>query len=608
MHSKNFLVVNKMNQQRVVDYIFQYLYDLGIEDVFTLTGGGAMFLNDGIISHGRMNAICNHHEQACAMAAVGYAKYRNDFAAVVITSGCGATNAMTGLLDAWQDNVPVIFISGQVKLKETTAMVDVPLRQFGVQEADIISVVKPLTKYAEMIKEAGSIAYHLEKAAHIAKTGRPGPVWLDIPQDIQGAIVDENNLNHYTPDDSQVPGLQKEDADFLLDAIHQAERPIVIAGNGIRLSGQVSEFRDFIKHHNLPTSVSYLGPDLLTQADPLYVGRLGNKGDRAGNFAVQNADLIISIGCRLSVALTGFEYQMFGREAQLVVIDIDANEHKKNTVRIDRLIHADVREFFKAVESSSTPARSEWIETCNRWKQSWPVSQDSYPEPLVNKYEFIKSLSDQMSADAVVVSDAGSSYYVASQALLINSTEQRYLTSGAQADMGFTLPAAIGACVARKNLDVIGITGDGSLQLNLQELQTVKHHGLPIKLFVWNNEGYLSIRATQRKFFEERYIGTNESSGVSFPDLSKIASAYGIDYLRIDSSDKLPIGIQSVLAHQGPIICEVFCPPDQEIIPAVSAMKKEDGSMVSKPMEDMYPYLPRDEFYENMIITPLDEE
>lgn len=597
-----------MTEIRVVDYVIQALYEHGIEDLFTLTGGGAMFLNDAMACHDRMNTVCCHHEQAAAMAAVGYAKYRNHLAGVVVTSGCGATNAMTGLLDAWQDSVPVVFVSGQVKLRETSEGAGIALRQFGVQEADIISLVRPLTKYAAMVKEPSDIAWHLDKAIHLAITGRPGPVWLDIPQDIQGAPVEASRLPRYQPPTESGPALRDDDVTALINAIAAAERPIVIAGNGVRLAGQVSAFRSFIERHHLPVAVSYLGADLLTQDCPLYVGRLGNKGDRAGNFAVQNADLVIALGCRLSVALTGFEYGLFARAAKLIVVDIDAEEHAKKTVQIDRLIHADLRDLLRSMDNTASAARDEWIADCASWKARWPVSTGDEPGPGVNKYRCIREISRQLGDDGVLVSDAGSSYYVASQGFLVRTEGQRYITSGAQADMGFTLPCSIGVAVALRGRDVVGITGDGSLQLNLQELQTLKHHGYPVKLIVWNNNGYLSIRATQRKFFGGRLLGTDASSGVSFPDLEKIAAAYDLPFVRIAQPEELDDGLARALRTPGPVICEVMCPTDQELVPAVTAMKRADGSMVSKPLEDMYPYLDRDEFRANMRIAPLPED
>ena len=570
-----------------------------------------MFLNDAVAAHPQMKAVCNHHEQACAMAAVGYAKLRNGYASAIVTTGCGATNAITGLLDAWQDNVPCVFVSGQVKRKETCYNATVPLRQFGVQEANIVAVVKSLTKYAVMINDPQEILFELEKAAFLAKAGRPGPIWIDVPLDVQGAMVDPAVLRHFTPDAESAikPSPSPAEIAELQNKLALAKRPVIIAGNGIRLGGAVEFFLKFVEESKIPVAVSYLGADLLPSDHPQYVGRLGIKGDRAGNFAIQNSDLVISIGCHLSVALTGFEYELFAREAKLVVIDIDPDEHRKNTVKIEQFIHSDVIEFFvKFASPKSLESWSSWGEMCRKWRVQWPVCLPSYAEEKegINKYLFVEKLKNHLKADSVVVSDAGSSYYVTSQALKIRE-QQRYVTSGAQADMGFTLPAAIGVSVAKGGSEVVGITGDGSLQMNIQELQTLVHHQLPVKLVVWNNNGYLSIRTTQRKFFSGRELGTDAQSGLSLPDTEKIAAAYGIAFLRVSESRLLDAALDKMMSIQGPVILEVMCPENQEIIPTASSKKLPDGRMVSKPLEDMYPFLDREEFLANMIVKPLDE-
>ncbi len=596
---------------RVSDVIVDFIHKLGVDTVFTVTGGGAMFLNDAVAAHPQMKVICNHHEQACAMAAVGYAKLRNSYASVVVTTGCGATNAITGLLDAWQDNVPCLFVSGQVKRKETCYNATVPLRQFGVQEANIVAVVKSLTKYAVMLNDPQDVLFELEKMAYLAKSGRPGPVWLDVPLDVQGAMVDFDTLRHYAPEPelSAKPAPAQQDLETLRAKFAAAQRPIIIAGNGIRLGGAEAVFQKFVEQSRVPVVFSFLSVDLLPSDHPQYVGRLGIKGDRAGNFAVQNADLVVSIGCHLSVALTGFEYDTFAREASLVVVDIDPDEHRKNTVKIDQFIYADVSEFF-GVFSAPPPALAwaAWGDTCRRWRTQWPVCLPEYANENegINKYFFIEKLKDHLEKDSAVVSDAGSSYYVTSQALKIRD-RQRYVTSGAQADMGFTLPAAIGVCVANPGIEVVGITGDGSLQMNIQELQTLVHHRFQLKLVVWNNKGYLSIRATQRKFFAGREIGTDTKSGISFPDTEKIAAAYGIPFFRVSTNAALDEALNKLMNTDGPAILEVMCQENQEIIPTASSKKLPDGRMVSKPLEDMYPFLDRAEFLSNMIVKPLNE-
>ena len=595
-----------MNKTNVAQAVANFMaHDLGITTVFTVTGGGAMFLNDAFGNHDSLNAVYNHHEQASAMAAVGFAKAKNDFGLVCVTTGCGCTNALTGLLDAWQDNVPVIFVSGQVKLRDSTGGTGLALRQLGVQEANIIRIVASITNHAVLIEDPSRVRYEVERAVWLAKAGRPGPVWIDIPQDIQGAPCDWEVQERFLPP----PRIYEGDADDLAELnqkLAKSSRPIVLAGNGIRLAGQRTQFRRFIERLGLPTVFSYLSMDLLPSDHPLAIGRLGTKGDRPGNFAVQNADLVIVLGCRLSIPLTGFEYDKFAREAEIVVVDIDQAEHTKGTVDIDQLIITDIRDFFEQ-ERFDPGEWHDWATTCLRWKGAWPVYDSEYAkEENVNMYEFAENAPNIADEDAQFVSDAGSAYYVSSQALQLKEL-QRYHTSGAQADMGFTLPAAIGVAFACPEKQVIGVTGDGSFQMNIQELQLLVQYQPNIKLCIWNNSGYLSIKTTQRKFFDANYAGTGKDSGLSFPSVLKLCEAYGLPYVLVDSPKTLKARLSDAFAKKGPVIVEVICPEFQEVIPNVSALKKDDGSMVSKPIEDMYPFLPRKEFLANMIVKPIEE-
>ena len=597
--------------QRVSDFIADYLQQSGINDVFLVSGGGMMFLSDGVAKNPGLHAICHHHEQAAAMAAVAHAKFTGTPSAVMVTTGCGGTNAITGLLGAWQDNTPVIFISGQCKRAETIRYSGKPLRQFGVQEADIIAVVSSLTKYAVMVDDPQRIAYELDKAVAIATSGRPGPVWLDIPLDIQAANIVVEMLPRFdrrnaTAEIKTTP--TPDDMELFRDALTQAKRPVIIMGQGVRLGKAIEELQAFIHRYRIPVVASRLGIDILPSDDPLFIGRIGNKGDRAGNFAVQNADLVIAMGSRLSVSSTGHEYRQFAREAMLIVVDIDPAEHLKQTVRVDHLIAADIKCFLTQLLEMDFTVDDGWCERCLTWKQRYPVFLPEYVKEQVgvNLYAFIDVLSRNMPDHSVVISDAGSAFYVTSQGVMLNAS-QRYITTGGQAEMGYTIPATIGVSFAAPGYTILGITGDGSFQMNMQELQTIVHHRLPIKLFVWNNDGYLSIRATQQKFCEGRLIGTDPTSGVSFPALEKIAQAFGIPFFRINNQHEMPAIIKEVIATNAAVICEVICLRDQEIVPTVSALKRADGTIVSKPLEDMYPFLPREEFAENMIVKPLDE-
>jgi acetolactate synthase I/II/III large subunit len=587
---------------RVADYIAQFLEKRGIKHVFTVTGGGAMFLNDGLAKSTNIKGIFNHHEQACAMAAVGYSKVNNEIAVVMPTTGCGGTNTVTGVLDAWQDSVKVVFISGNVNKRETTYCTDIPLRKYGVQEANIVEIVKSITKYATMITDANSIAYELEKAFNICESGRPGPVWIDVPLDIQGTFIDEDNLEHYVSEPKQSKNL---DYSVLEQYLKEAKRPIVVAGYGIHLANAQDEFVKFIEKYNLPAAFTYLTIDLLPSDHPLYVGRLGTKGDRAGNFAVQNSDLVISLGSSLSVSVTGFRYETFAREAKKFVVDIDVNEHKKPTIKIDHLVNADVKDFLLDCELDYRTDQW-WVDKCASWRDKWPVMIEDYKDTTngINIYYFLSELSKRNKPDAITISDAGSAYYTTSQALQIKD-KQRYITSGAQADMGFTLPAAIGAAVASGGKNIIGITGDGSFQMNIQELQTIVNFKLPIKIFVLNNGGYLSIRNTMDKFFNSRYYGTDAKSGLTLPEVSKIGLAYGIPCYRLSTAEDLEETLETILDAEGPVLIDVICPFKQDMSPSSSAKQNEEGKIVSQPLENMSPFLSEEEFKNEMIIKPL---
>jgi len=595
---------------RVSDYIANFIYRQGVKEVFMVTGGGMMFLSDGVFCHPKLKAVFNHHEQAAAMAAASYAKYSGNFGVAMVTTGCGGTNTMTGVLSAWQDNVPCVFISGQCKRKETIRNSRLALRQLGVQEADIIDLVGPITKYAVMVNKPEEILFHLQKALYLAKSGRPGPVWLDIPLDVQGALINEKELYRFKSKDfvlSYKDNPTHQEINKFKHYLDNVVRPVIICGQGVRLSKAIPEFKKFIRKHNIPVVVSHLGIDILPNSHPLYIGRIGNKGDRAGNFALQNSDLVISLGSRLSVSSTGHEYNTFARESKIVVVDIDPVEHKKNTVKIDLFINSDICNFLRSLKNVSLNDTSEWVNKCRRWKKSWPVCLPQYKDDRkgINLYYFIDQLSKKLKKKTVVISDAGSAFYATSQGILLKQG-QRYITSGGQAEMGYTIPAAIGVCFANNRKETIGITGDGSFQMNLQELQTIVHYKLPVKIFIWNNNGYLSIRSTQSKFFNGRLIGTDESCGISFPKVKKIARAYGIKYYYVRRSNKLEGVISRILNEKGPVICEVMCQKDQEIVPAVASTRLEDGTMVSKPLEDMYPFLDRKTFLSEMIVKPVD--
>tara|TARA_B100000902_G_scaffold23957_1_gene28828 strand:+ start:838 stop:2544 length:1707 start_codon:yes stop_codon:yes gene_type:complete len=567
---------------RVVDYVIDEVYKAGAKHAFTITGGGAMFINDAVAAHPSIVPVCNHHEQASAMGGVAYSKYTGKPSLVCPTTGCGGTNSITGLLDAWQDSVPVIFVSGNVNLHQISPP---GVRNLGVQEARIIEIVESITKYAKLIESVDDVEEIVQTAIKAATTGRPGPVWIDIPMDIQG---------------KQMPVFSLE------DEIKKAERPLILAGGGISCAGiSREEFREYVKEAKIPVVTTYNSVDLIESDDPYFVGRVGVKGTRAGNFAMQNCDLLLVLGSRLPVPVSGYNYKTFARDAKVIVVDIDKEEHSKNTVKIDKFIHSDLKDFLYK-NPISTNVLS-WQQKCIRWRDSWPIipiQNNKSNETGIDLYDFTGKLNKNKPDDSVVISDAGSAYYVCSQATGIKG-KNRYITSSAQAEMGFTIPACIGAAFAGSPC-VIGVTGDGSFQMNLQELQTIKHHKLPIKLFVWNNGGYLSIRTTQKKFFEGREIGTDEDSGVSFPDLVRVAYAYDMDYIKVSDYDSLTPALQTIFANDDPMIIEVMCQKWQEVIPTLQGRKNPDGTISAPPLEDMYPFLSREEFCDNMIVETVE--
>jgi acetolactate synthase-1/2/3 large subunit len=597
---------------RVADFISKFISDeLGIQDIFMLSGAGSMHLTDGVACNPKLRAICVHHEQSASMALEAYARTNENFAVGYFSTGPAALNALTGLGGAWQDSVPCLFISGNVKQSTCTHSEGVPgLRQFGVQELDIIPVVTSLCKYAAHLAKPEMVRYELEKAVSIAKSGRPGPVWLDIPMDVQSALIDPENLPSFNAIE-KMPMASKEDLDYVVKLLVNATRPVIIAGRGVRLAGARELLKDLATNFNIPVVTPYLGIDNLRHDIDVYIGKTGVKGDRAANFAMQNSDLILAIGTSLHITVVGYEYEQFAREAKKVVIDIDLTSHLKKTIKIDRLIESDARfaieELLKTLEKAQYKAPRDWLVRCVGWKKNYPVCLPEYKDTVdaINVYSFMERLSALAGPGDVFIGDAGSAIYAVSQGVKLIHDNQRYIPSSAMATMGYTVPAAIGVSIALKGRRVLAITGDGSLQQNIQELQTYLHYKLPIKLFIWNNDGYLSIRASQKNYFNKRYIGEGALSGVSIPDTLKIASAYGIAAARVRELQQLDEAIQKALDHDGPYILDVITPPDQPIIPAVSSRVNTDGTMSSRPLEDMAPFLDREEYARNMIIKSI---
>ena len=594
---------------RVADFIADFIFEeLNVKHVFMVTGAGIMHLTDGVASHPKLQAICPHHEQTSSMAIDAYSRASENFGVGFFTSGPGGTNAVTGLCGAWQDSVPCLFISGQVKKKETTNNAKIPgLRQFGVQELDMIPIVKYACKYATTLNDPNKVKYELEKAVHIAKSGRPGPVWIQIPMDVQSSIIDETKLNGFEHDDV-IPTASDAEVDKIIKLLKKSKRPVIIAGQGIRISGAISLLEKFTSKFKIPVVTPFLGIDTIKSDLLQYVGKTGVKGDRPANFAMQNSDLIIAIGTSLHVTVIGYTYKHFAREAKKIVIDIDKKSHKKKTIDIDSFILSDAKKFFEKIikftENETLNDYAKWINQCNEWKKKYPVCLPEYKQnkKSLNSYLLIDTLCKHSKKNDIFVSDAGGTYYATCQAIQLTKPGQRYIPSGAMATMGYSLPAAIGISVATNKGRVIALTGDGSFQQNLQELQTLIEYDLPVKLFVLNNDGYESIRVSQKNYFDNRLIGESNQSGLSFPDTLKIAKAYGIKAVRIRNYQELENKLDGILNFDKAVIVDVIIPRDQPIIPTVSSVVNPDGTMSSRPLEDMAPFLDREEYKKNLYI------
>lgn len=609
-------------KQRLADYVADFLVEHGVTDCFSVVGGGAMHLNDALGHKEGLKVTYNHHEQACAIAAEAYARLDNRIAAVCVTTGPGGTNALTGVVGGWLDSIPMFIISGQVRY-DTTARYALkytgePLRAMGDQEYDIVKSVEHMTKYAVMIEDPMQIRYALEKAWHLATTGRPGPVWIDIPVNYQGGYIETDDLMGYDPtdDDSKLPPEVPEDViATVLEKIKKAKRPVFHAGYGIRLSGGYEMFRKVAEKLNIPIVTYWNAVDLIEDENPLYCGRAGNMGDRPGNWAIQNADLILAIGTRISIRQVGYNWKTWARAAEVIMVDIDQAELKKPTLHVEMPIWADAKDFLtKMNEALSSKLRmdDEWLATCQRWKKEYPAVQPRQWEEngtTANVYAFVRYLSSRLPENSLTAVSNGACCVVGNQAYVIQKGS-RMANNSAIASMGYGLPAAIGTCIGGGRRNTICLEGDGSIMMNLQELQTVLTNKLPIKIFLINNNGYHSIRLTQNNLFSNHTkVGIGEESGdLSFPEFEKIATAFGYPYYSAHSNKQMKEVVDKVLELDGPVFCEIFTDTKQVWEPKSSTKRLEDGTLVSPPLEDLAPFLPREELEKQMFIPLLDEE
>lgn len=639
-------------KKKVAQIIADFMVAKGVSHVFTVTGGGAMHLNDAFGHHPELNCIYNHHEQACSIAAEGYARFSGKIACVCVTSGPGGTNAITGVLGGWQDSVPMFVVSGQVKRITTTEYMDVPLRQLGDQEFQITDSVANMTKYAVMLTNAEDVLYHLEKAWFLANHGRKGPVWLDVPLDIQAAEVEEDTLRHFDERkyykyiemfgenasfgagkdmkepvadvaadfwkgtaqaknaklqqvlSADSPEWKDEYAEQVMQALKKAKRPVILAGTGIRLADAREELLEFIDALKIPVVTAWNAHDLLWEGHPYDCGRPGTVGTRGGNFVIQSADLVIILACRMNIRMISYQWEHFAKDAVKIWVEIDKNELCKPTIKPEIPVHADVKEFLVNINNlikkknfTCESMQADWLSWCKDVQKQYPaVKKEFYESDMLNPYVFIKELTQRLHEDTAVVCGNGSACVITFQAAEIKKG-QRYFTNSGCAAMGYGFPAAIGVAVQGGIKNTVCIDGDGSFQMNMQELQTVVQNELPIKIVILNNNGYHSIRQTQTNLFKGReLVGVSRSNGISFPDLEKLSYAYGIPYVRIASVDDCGSKLEDALVTNGPIIIEAVVDEKQNFEPKLSSKVLPDGTMVSPPIDDMYPFLEREEY------------
>lgn len=595
---------------KLTDYIVKRLEAEGVKHLFMISGGGAMHLVDSVGRSKKIKYICPHHEQAAAIAAEGYARTSGKMGVVVVTSGPGGTNTLTGVIGQWLDSVPCLYLSGQVKFETTIASVPkLKLRQLGDQEINIVDIVKPVTKYAVMVRDPMTIRYHLERAIYLATHGRPGPVWLDIPLNVQSAMIDEKKLKAYDPRQDKIK-LGPSKVGEVIKLLKKSKRPVLLIGQGVRLAGAEKELRRLVSYLNIPVLTAICAHDLIESDHPLFFGRPGICGDRTGNFVLQNCDLLIAIGARLGIRQIGYGYDQLAREARRIMVDIDRSELEKPTLKFDLRVQADAKmfivEMLERARQEVGGDRSAWLAWCRKAARSLPTLFDDNPDNprYVNSYRFADQLFRQLKNGDQVVTGNGTAYTSTFQAMRIKKGVRVIANQGC-ASMGYDLPAAIGSCLARKKRPVVLITGDGSLQMNLQELQTAVANQLPLKIFVLNNNGYLAIRMTQDAYFNGRHYAAGPEGGVTLPAISRIACAYGIKAVRISNHKELRTKIARVLSAKGPVLCEIMMDPKQTLFPKVSSAVDKTGKLISKPLEDMYPFVERKLFNDLMIVRPV---
>ncbi|MEI7252651.1 thiamine pyrophosphate-binding protein [Pectobacterium versatile] len=591
---------------RVADYVMKRLYQEGVEHLFMVTGRGVLYLSDAAAKQEGLDCICVHHEQAGAYAAMAYSQVNHKMGACLVSTGCASTNAITPVLCAWQDDVPMIVISGQNSLKETVTYTGLPIRTYGQQEADIISLVTPITKYAVMVSDPESIAMELDKAFHLARSGRKGPVWIDIPLDIQNMRVDEDELKRLEFNENKLSASDS-DMEFLLEALAASERPVVLIGSGVRSAGAEAVLDAVIDKYSIPVVYSASATDIYKSDKKLSIGAVGTMAtNRAANFAMQNSDLLIIVGSRMTSMTTGNNPEKFARCAKIIAIDIDESEYKKANLAVDKLILSDAKDFLNKLKSKDVNTSwNAWVDKCLHYKNIFPKCEDKYKlDGKVDLYYLADVLSAHLENDAVFVTDSGLEELIMPTTISFKE-QQKCLHPVSQGAMGYALPAAIGAYYS-SGKQVVAVVGDGSIMMNLQELQTIRHNNLPIKILVINNNCYAVIRKRQVDLFRTRTVGTDADNGVSCPEFEKVANCFNIQYQLIESTDVVDKKLQEVLSCESPILCEILSPEDQEYI-NTSYVRNMKGRFVQRPLEDQSPFLERELFLSEMIIDPIDQ-
>lgn len=594
---------------RLSDYVMERLANAGIKHIFQVTGRGALFLSDALAKSEEICGISMHHEQACAFASIAYSEQSEGIGACLVSTGCASTNAITGVLSAWQDGIPCIFISGQNLLEETSRFTGIPIRTYGQQEADIISIVEPITKFSKMITKAEEIVETMDRALFEAQFGRKGPVWIDIPLDLQSAKINPELINVSKKEYSKSLPLPKTtDVKKIIDGLNKAKRPIVLIGRGVRSSGAEDKLIRFIEKLRIPLTFTASAPDTYGTKNTLSIGSVGAMGcSRAGNFAIQNSDFLLVLGSRLTTLNTGPDFCKFARDAFITVIDIDPVEHRKKTIKIDHFIHSDIFCFLKIIDKQNIKCENKkWIEQCLNWKKIFSgIEDDFYSSDYIDLYQLSDVLSTTMPRSTTLITDSGLNEVILPSNIRFG-LGMKCIHPTSQGAMGFALPAAIGAQINSTN-DVLAVIGDGSIMMNLQELETIRNKNLPIKIIVINNNVYSIIRRRQRDLFRNRTIGTDPENGVSCPEFSKIADCFDFKYLKINNIKDLKSGLKKMFSFDGPVLCEIMGKVDQGYIEISHTRSLINKRFVRRPLEDQAPFLPREVFLKEMLIEPIDQ-